>query len=436
MAATPSTQRDPEPGFAVADPGKAWRRGHQIPVVPAFDGYRGWAVLAVVLFHVLQISGAYAAMGASRAGVIAWGTLPNSIEVFFIISGFVIYLPTVARNGDFGRTSSFAIRRSARLFPAYWAVLIVSLLLLAIVNTSPGLPDAGTVAAHFAVLQTPVLLFAHNFRLGFGVDPPVWTLSVEIGFYLLLPFVAVAYFRHPFVGLLTAAAIVVAWRELSLHADSVAHLFGTDLGPHAENRISAFYASQFPSWTLAIATGMTGAWAYVRLRDRVDPERLGRLAIRVAAVSLIPLAVLCYLLGKEATTGFTGFQGLFADESVLLAIGTPLVLGVLLVAVTLAPARVQWPFTAPAIRWVGDVGYAVYLIHFVVIWFYSRELSLGRDGSVGTVLLWLALVLPVTLIYAYLSGRFVEAPIRRWAHRFGRRAQEPKAGRPVGEPAG
>jgi peptidoglycan/LPS O-acetylase OafA/YrhL len=283
------------------------------------------------------------------------------------------------------------------------------------------------------LLQAPALLFVDNFRLGFGVDPPVWTLSVEIGFYVLLPFVAVAYFRHPFVGLLAAVAIVVVWRELALHADTVAHLFGTDLSTHAERRINTFYASQFPSWALAIATGMTGAWAYVRLRDRVETERLARMALRVAAVSLIPLAVLSYLLGREAVTGFIGFQGLFAHQSLLVALGTPLVLGILMVAVTLAPARLQWPFTAPAVRWVGDVGYAVYLIHFVVIWFYSRELSLGTDGSVGTVLAWLALVLPVTLLYAYLSGRFVEAPIRRWAHRFGRRAQEPKAGSPVAE---
>ena len=45
-APTPSHQRrDPEAGFAIADPGKEWRRGHRIPVVPSFDGYRAYAIL-------------------------------------------------------------------------------------------------------------------------------------------------------------------------------------------------------------------------------------------------------------------------------------------------------------------------------------------------------------------------------------------------------
>jgi peptidoglycan/LPS O-acetylase OafA/YrhL len=385
-------------------------------------------VLAVVLFHVLQISGASLTVGDSPLGILTWGTLPSSIQVFFIISGFVIYLPTVARNGDFGRTSNFAIRRSARLFPAYYGVLLVALLLVAVLKAAPPFPDAGTVAAHFAVLQTPALLFVDHFNLGFGVDPPVWTLSVEIGFYVVLPFVAVAYFRHPIVGLLVAAGIVVVWRELALHADSLAHLLGTDLSADAQGRIDTYYASQFPSWALAIATGMTGAWAYVRLRDRFDPERLARVALRVAGASLVVLAALCYVQGKEAVNSDVQFQGLFAHLSIYLMLAIPLVLGVLMVAVTLAPARAQWPFTTPVVRWIGDVGYAFYLFHFAVIWFYSRELSLPRDGTLGAVLIWLALVLPVAFLYAYLSGRYLEAPIRRWAHRFGRRAQESPTG--------
>src|SRR5436190_23275883 len=133
MAAAPTApRRDPEAGFDVADPGKEWRRGHQIPVVAAFDGYRGWAVLGVVLFHVFQVSGAFNAMGDGPLGVLAWGILPRSIQGLFVVSGFVIFLPTVARGGDFGRLSSFAIRRAARLFPAYYLVLGIFILLLAV----------------------------------------------------------------------------------------------------------------------------------------------------------------------------------------------------------------------------------------------------------------------------------------------------------------
>jgi peptidoglycan/LPS O-acetylase OafA/YrhL len=423
MATASPATRDREAGFDIADPGKEWRRGHQIPVVAAFDGYRGWAVLGVVLFHVFQLSGAFNAMGDSALGVLAWGILPRSIQGLFIVSGFVIFLPTVARSGDFGRLSNFAIRRAARLFPAYYLVLGICIVLLAVVSGSPGLPDAGTIGAHLAVLQTPATLVSDNFRLGFGVVPPVWTLSVEVGFYVLLPFVAVQYFRHPFAGLITAAAIFIAWRALADNSSDVAHVFGTNLSQDAHQRILTFYASQFPSWVFAICTGMTGAWAYVRLRDTIEPARLRRLALRVAVLALVVFAGLVYLEGHTAVTSSARFEGLFADESILLLLASPFVLGILMIAITLLADRHQRPVTTPAIRWVGDVSYGIYLIHFAVLWVVLHELSFPNDGGLGATLAWCAIVYPASIAYAYLSARFLERPIRRWAHRYGRRAQ-------------
>ena len=421
----PAQGADPEQRFAVADPGKEWRRGHRIPVVPSFDGYRAYAILFVCLFHIFQVSGAFAAAGDSAVGVISWGILPRSLDVLFIVSGFVIYLPTVVRDGDFGRVSAFAIRRAARLVPAYYVTLLIALLLLGVVASSPGIPDAGTVTAHFAVLQTPALLLVDQFRLGLGVVPPVWTLSVEVGFYVVLPFLAVWYFRHPLVGLVTAAAIVVAWRELAENADWIAGLFGSNLSSDADNRIHFFYASQFPSWTLALATGMTGAWAYVRLRDRFSPERLAKLAIGGTAIAGLALFLEIYLAGHGAVHDVSPFEGLFARESLFVTLGYPLVLGTVLVGFALLPIKVQFPCATPAIRWIGDISYAIYLIHFAVIWFVLQEFSLPGDGSIGAVLAWSAVVYPVSILYAYLSARFLERPVRRWAHRFGRRAQAP-----------
>jgi peptidoglycan/LPS O-acetylase OafA/YrhL len=421
----PSGATDPEERFAVADPGKEWRRGHRIPVVPSFDGYRAYAILFVVLFHIFQVSGVFAAAGDSALGVLFWGILPRSLDVLFIVSGFVIYLPTVVRDGDFGRVSAFALRRAARLVPAYYVTLIIAILLLVVVASSPGVPDAGTITAHFAVLQTPALLLVDQFRLGFGVVPPVWTLSVEVGFYLVLPLVAVVYFRHPLVGLAVAAAIVLLWRELAEHADSVAGVFGADLSSGAERRIDMFYASQFPSWTLALATGMTGAWAYVRLRDRFPPARLATLAIRGTLAAGVLFAFLIYLAGHGAVHDVAPFEGLFARESIVVTLGYPLTLGAVLVGFALLPERAQLPCAAPMIRWIGDISYAIYLIHFAVIWFALQEFSLPGDGTLPAVLAWCAVVYPFSIVYAYLSARFLERPVRRWAHRFGRRAQLP-----------
>jgi peptidoglycan/LPS O-acetylase OafA/YrhL len=368
------------------------------------------------------VSGVFGVAGDSAVGVVAWGFLPRCLDALFVISGFVIYLPTAARDGDFGSVRSFAIRRVARLVPAYYVALLISLLLLATVP-SENLPGPESIGAHLTMLQTPALLVANDFNLGFGVIPPVWTLSVEAGLYLVVPLIAAHYYRHPFIGLVVAAAIVLGWSVLAHHADSLASLLGTSLNSAAEDRIELFYANQFPSWALAFASGMTGAWVYVRLRDRYPPGQLARGALWITALILPIYGAFVYLAGDGAVHDQDPFLGLYARQSDLIAIGYPLSQAALMISIVLAPAWLQRPFAASPSRWLGDISYTIYLIHFAVIWFALREFSLPNDGDLGAVLVWSALVYPVSIAYAYLSARLLERPVRRWAQRFGRRAQ-------------
>jgi peptidoglycan/LPS O-acetylase OafA/YrhL len=144
---------------------------------------RGLAALWVVLFHLEKttaISGFsahlypwldHAVFGYGRAGV----------AVFFVLSGFVIAhslhdKPMSAR--DLGR---FALRRSIRLDPPYWAsmvfVVAVSACLALAHHTAPTAPGAGQVAAHVLYLQE--LLRVPE------IDVVYWTLTYEIQFYLV-----------------------------------------------------------------------------------------------------------------------------------------------------------------------------------------------------------------------------------------------------------
>jgi acetyltransferase len=399
----------------IDDPGKAWRAARGIPVVPAWDGYRTIGTFGVALFHIFQVAGVYAAVGGSALGVVLWGALPSSIVIFFVVSGFVLYLPTVSRDGDFGDVGGFALRRAARVLPAYWVCIGIALLLLGTVSGSGGLPGAGPIAAHVAGLQTPALLFVPNFPLGFGVINPVWSLSVEFSFYVILPFIAAWYYRRPFVGLLCGALIVVAWHVASVNADGLASAFGIDLSASAATRIDANYASQLPSYAVAFAAGMTGAWLYVRIRDSWPAAVVERLAVRVAAASLLAVAFFIYLAGRHAID-----SGYVLRQSLPVSVGFPLALATALVALSLAPRWAQRPFTNAPIRWVADITYGVFLIHVAVIWYASRELSLPTDGSLGAIAAWSAIVFTASLAYAYLSSRLLERPIRRWAHRYRR----------------
>src|SRR5262249_13068527 len=184
-----------------------------VPVVPAFDGYRAFAILGIVIFHVLINSGVVGRVGGTFPGQLIWATGPQLVDVLFIVSGFVVYLPTVAQGGNFGSIPAYAIRRGARLLPAYWVSLGVMLLVMA---SQPGipLPGAGGLASNFSGQQTLVQMIDPNNPLGFGFDTPIWTLTLEVSFYIVLPFIAAAYFKRPFIGLAVALVIAVVWRGL------------------------------------------------------------------------------------------------------------------------------------------------------------------------------------------------------------------------------
>jgi peptidoglycan/LPS O-acetylase OafA/YrhL len=428
---SPSTSRDSTVGqFApgIVDPGKEDRAARGIPVVPAFDGYRAYAILGIVVLHLLGRSGVLTVAGSDWFGQLVDGTLNHFVEILFIISGFVVFLPTVARGGEFGHVRSYAVRRAARLVPAYWAVLAILVVLTSVIAVNPPIPVPGAdnIAIHAAFLQMPAGLF-HDFGpVGLGNDPAVWTLSLEVTFYVVLPFVAAWYFRRPLLGLLIAASITVVWREALIHWSATEALLGHP-SPETSARLQLFGSLQFPFYAFSFAAGMTGAWAYVRLRERVGPDQHARLVGRVQLAAVASLAAFCFVLGYGAPG-----TSLIAKDSPIIGLGFTASLTTLMVATALGLKRWQRPFAHPLARRLGDISYGIFLIHLVVITYAVRLLFehstaspeiVNANGSLGTFVALAAIVLPLSVGYGYVSGRYLEQPIRRWAHRFGRRGQ-------------
>ncbi len=424
------------------DPGKEGRAAAGIPVVPAFDGYRAYAILGIVALHLVTSSGLLAASGPGFFLRFVQGTFGQAIDVLFVISGFVVFLPTVARRGEFGSVGAYALRRAARLAPAYWLVLAIALVLVALIPTDPALykPGVGDVAVHAAFLQTPWQLFSSSVPLGFGVDGAVWTLSLEVTFYLLLPLIAGWYYRRPFVGLAVAAALTAAWHEAFVHFDRVNDVLG--LGAGDAIRVQFSLLTQFPFFAFSFAAGMTGAWVYVRLRDTHPAEALERRAAACAAAAVLALALFAYLIGAD-DGALIGAE--VARRSPLLAIGFSGALAAAMVAVSLAPRSVQLPFSNTYARRLGDISYGIFLVHMIVVTFAVHALGTTRlggafdvavaqgllvtgDGTVREFLVLTAIVVPISVAYGWASARYVEQPIRRWARRYGRRVSVPPAG--------
>lgn len=164
------------------------------------DALRGIAALAVVFFHfTMRCDERYCKF--LRIGA-------TGVELFFIISGFVIFM-TVQRSED-GR--EFIASRFARLFPTYWACVTITFLMKALLTVS---------YFHKSVTMAALLQYAANLTMlqyFFGIehiDGAYWTLTIELIFYvliyLLLRLKQLKHIEHIGLGIVTALAV---WQNI------------------------------------------------------------------------------------------------------------------------------------------------------------------------------------------------------------------------------
>ncbi len=91
------------------------------PHVPALDGFRAYAILGVLALHCLGLSGVSVIEHSEAFQTVVWGTVGNAIDVFFVISGFVIFLPVVVRGGALGSVAPKHLKLEGLKWRVAWA---------------------------------------------------------------------------------------------------------------------------------------------------------------------------------------------------------------------------------------------------------------------------------------------------------------------------
>ena len=114
------------------------------------------------------------------------------VDLMLMLSGFLLYLPWA--NGKERPTGEFYLRRALRILPSYWLCLAV---MLVFALADPDFTDApGLMKDLLAHLG-----FTHNlFQLSYThsrLNVVLWTLAVEVQFYLILPALAPAFRKRP-----------------------------------------------------------------------------------------------------------------------------------------------------------------------------------------------------------------------------------------------
>lgn len=339
------------------------------------DDLRGIAAVAVVLAHtVWLLPGGF------------WGQIDGrvGVEAFFTLSGFVMAALLAGKTVDARYGTGFLLKRSVRLDPPYWFVIVLEIVVLAVVWSEP-LPDLRTLALNVVYLQELTDVSSIVFV--------AWTLCLELQFYVVL---IVLYgvvrvlpwslwtSRAVVFGPLAVLSVLVGLEPWSLPVvDTLAHTDGFFVG-----------------WWFSFFVGMLVHW--VLFEGMPWPP-----------AAVLPLGIIALVL--FAGVDLVPAPGIdHANPTPLVGIGTAALL-----AFASRSALLERGLENPVTTYLGKISYSLYLVHIAVgtNLLYLVNEHLGDDASVmvpAFVLAWI-----VSIGSAHLLHRWVEQPAHRLSRRIG-----------------
>lgn len=306
------------------------------------------------------------------------------LVLFFVLSGFLLWRPfAAAASGRRPRPNvrEYLVRRGARVMPAYLLALAASIVLLYPAEGTPGLrlPDPHDLPLF--------LVFAQNFfpETLMKLDPPMWTLAVEVSFYLLLPAIALlAAYRLP------RGPAFQALVPLGLLA------FGVWFNHDIAGRQIEVANKLLPAMLPYFAVGMLVALA---LDGRAPGRRLAW-ALMLAGVALVVGDAVWQADGAASRSTSLDYR-IWRDLAAAAGFGA-------IVAVAASAARGRGPaklLDARPLVGLGTISYGLYLWHVPVL-LLARHLGLLPLQTLPAT----AVVLLVTVPIAAASWRWVERP--------------------------
>jgi peptidoglycan/LPS O-acetylase OafA/YrhL len=346
--------------------------------MPGIDVLRGIAVLLVVVFHGLAYHAPNVRWGSRIAdavyGVTAWGWL--GVNLFFVISGFLItgiLDDTLGRENFYQR---FYLRRALRILPAYLAALALAW------ATGFITPNYVVVCVLF-LANMPGLLLHHGY-LFYG---PLWSLAVEEQFYLLWPMLYRKLRRRGMlmvcVGLLAVCPV--------LRALAFAHLI------HTGDVLSK-------TWMIADNLAL-GALLAILLRTPGTTRRwfatLGWFQFATGSAGLLALFLAGRMRPLDVLRNSVGLSCL------LLLCGSAVVAALCLFRERRPPRGMR------IFGFFGEISYGLYLVHLLLLQIYDRLEGSGYQSDGRLLLIRFGIANGVAVGLAVLSKRYFEDPILR-----------------------
>jgi peptidoglycan/LPS O-acetylase OafA/YrhL len=335
------------------------------------DGLRGIGAACVIVLHVWLFQYADDGKPGKQTADLVIGELRLVLPMFFVLSGFLLvrpWLKAAAAGTAQPSVREYLRRRAGRILPGYWVALIGALVVVWGSNNRLMPP-----VDHLPLF----LLFAQNYDIdSLGrLDPPMWTLGVEVAFYLVLPVIGWLLVRGR-VGSRMQIAIFLLFVAGGIAFNTWAEM--TD----APRTLTTSLLSQAPYFAIGMVTAV--------------------LCLKRMAPAWLALAGLALVIGDAAwhINTNTRFEHWITD--IPAGVGFAMIIAASPKVLDLLPFRV-----------LGKLSYGLYLWHFpVIIWMRLN----GYWPDQGLLIDVAAVAVPTTLL-ATASWFLIERPSIAWSHR-------------------
>jgi peptidoglycan/LPS O-acetylase OafA/YrhL len=353
--------------------------------VASLTGIRAVAALLVVATHAAYTTGKYI---EGYFGLVC-ARMEMGVPIFFVLSGFLLFRPwvkSIARGGPDPSVRSYAWHRVRRIMPAYVVTVLIA---YAIYHFRMAGPNPGHTWIGLFRNLTLTQIYTFNYLFGYlhqGLTQ-MWSLAVEVSFYVVLPLLAYLLLdvlcrrqwrpRLLLAGIGGLALITPAWLILVHLTTSV---------PNG----SRLWLPTYLIWFLA---GMS-------------LTVLQAMGVRCYAFMALPLATICYFIASTPIAGQPTTSPLGLSQALYKA-----VFYAVISALAVAPLALgnrgwySWFLASRPMVWLGEISYEIFLIHLITMEFamvYVMQDHVYTGSMPGLFAATMALTIPP----AWLLHRF------------------------------
>lgn len=391
--------------------------------LPALDGLRGVAILLVMQVHFWGLAFTFDVREPALA-VDRWvgrviGIGWSGVDLFFVLSGFLITGILYDTKGSVGWLRVFYARRFLRLAPVFYLFLLFVLVVV---------PHVGFINAVAFVPELRDIqwwMWSYTINIGASVKPfgaeltwaygPFWSLAVEEQFYLVWPFAVLALPRRPLMGLCCAMIVVALAIRVALTAGLYDNVFDT-------NAAEVLMPARMDTLAVGALIALAAHGTEMRWLLRAAPF-VAALSGAYLVAAFIKNDGLAYGTTDVDRLGFTAIAFLF---------------GALLI-VTLHARKESLMFralTVGSLRLFGKYSYAMYVFHLLTALVLARTFALNHwtpivfESRIPVNVAFSIVATATTFALAWVSWQVIEQPVLRLKRRlaYGTHSTAPDSG--------